>query len=72
MQRPTAHVKNIEAAKIIEDVDTTATNPGTTVEEDAAHKTTGIGTEAVAVDPTLILHITVGHTECVLARVKIA
>ena len=29
------------------------------------HKTTGIGAEAVVVDPTVILHITVGHTECV-------
>ena len=56
------HVNNIEATIIIEDVDTTATNPVITVEEDVAHKTTGIGTEAVVVEPTVILHITAGHT----------
>ena len=66
------HVNNIEATIIIEDVDTTATNPGTTVEEDAAHKTTGIGAEFVVVEPTVILHITIGHTECVPIREKTA
>ena len=39
-----------------------ATNPVTAVEKDVEHKTTGIGAEAVAVEPTVILHITVGHT----------
>ena len=48
--------------KIMEDVDITATNPVTTVEEDAEHKTTVIGTDAVVVEPMSILHITVGHT----------
>ena len=57
-----AHVKTTE------DVDITATNPVTAVEEDADHKTTGFGVEAVVVDPTVILHITVGHTECVSIR----
>ena len=61
LQRPMAHVKTMEASKIMKDVDTTSTNPGTAVKEDAAHKTTGIGTEDVVVDPTVILHITVGH-----------
>ena len=37
------HVKTMEYAQIMEDVDTMATNPVITVEEDAAHKTTGIG-----------------------------
>ena len=57
-----AHVKNMEAAKTMEDVDITATNPVIAVEEDAAQKTTGIYAEAVVVEPTVILHITVGHT----------
>ena len=48
----------------MEDLYATATNTVTAVEEDAAHKTTEIGAEAVVVEPTLILHITVGHTEC--------
>ena len=59
-------------ARNMEDVDITATNPVTAVEEDAKHKTTGIDTEAVVVEPTLILHNTVGHTECVPTRAKIA
>ena len=58
--------------KIMEDVDITATNPVTTVEEDAEHKTTVIGTDAVVVEPMSILHITVGHTECVPFREKTA
>ena len=56
----------------MEDLDTTATNPFITVEEEAAHKTTGIGAEVVVVNPTLILHITVGNTECVPIQTKIA
>ena len=59
-------------ARSMEDVDITATNPVTAVEEDAEHKTTGIDTEVVVVEPTLILHITVGHTECVIIGVKTA
>ena len=65
-----AHFKTMEAVKIMEDEDTTETNPVTAVEEDAAHKTTGIGAESVAVEPTVILHITIGHTECVPIRSK--
>ena len=57
-----AHVKTMGAMNIMEDVDTTATNPFTEVEGDMAHKTTKIGTEAVVVEPTVILHITVGYT----------
>ena len=57
-----AHVKTMGAMNIMEDLDTTATNPFTKVEEDMAHKTTKIGTEAVVVEPTVILHITVGYT----------
>ena len=56
----------------MEYVDTTATNQVTEVEEDMAHKTTGIGAEAVMVNPTVILHITVGHTECVTILVNTA
>ena len=36
-----AHVKTMEAAKIMEDLDTTETNPVIVVEEDTAHKTMG-------------------------------
>ena len=56
----------------MEDVDTTGTNTFTAVEEDAEHKTTGNGAEAVVVDSIVILHITVGHTKCVPIRVKTA
>ena len=59
-------------AKTVEDVDITATNPVTAVEEDAEHTKIGIGAKAVVVEPTVILHITVGHTECVLIRAKTA
>ena len=52
----------MEHAKTMEDVDITATNSVTEVEEDADHKPTGIGAEVVVVGPTVILHITVGHT----------
>ena len=54
----------------MEDVDTMATNPFIVVEEYAEHKTTVIGEEAVVVEPTVILHINVGHTECVPIRSK--
>ena len=63
-----AQVNTMEDSNIMEYVYTTATNPVNPVEEDAAHKTTGIGVEAVVVEPTEILHITVGHTECVAIR----
>ena len=53
-------------------MDITTTNPVTAVEEDAVNKTTGIGAEAVVVDPKVILHITVGHTEYVTIREKTA
>ena len=65
-----SHVKTMGAAKFMEDVVTTATNPVTVVEEDMAHKTTEISAEAVVVDTTVILHIIVGHMECVSIRVK--
>ena len=66
LQRPVAHFKTMEAANIIEDVDATVTNTVTAVKEYTVHKTTGIGTEAVVVEPTVILHVTVGNTECVI------
>ena len=72
LQLPMSYVKTMEAANIMEDVDTTATSPVTVVEKDVSHKTTGIGAEAVVVEPTVILHITVGHTECVPIRVNTA
>ena len=62
----------MEDSKIMEDVDTTSTNAVTAVEEDTAHKTTWIGAEAVVVEITAILHITVGHTECVTILVNTA
>ena len=52
--------------------DTRATNPVTAVEEDADHKKTGIFTEVAVVEPTVILHITVGHIECVPILAKIS
>ena len=51
-----AHASNMEH------VDITATNTVTAVKEDAEHKTTEIGAEAVVVEPTVTLHVTVGHT----------
>ena len=54
MQCHVAHINTMGDAKIMQDMDTTATNPVTVVEEDAEHKTTRIGVEAVLVDPTLI------------------
>ena len=58
-----AHV-NMGSVKTMEDVDITATNPYNSVKEDAEHKTTGIGLEDVVLYTKLILHITVGHMEC--------
>ena len=49
----------------MDDVDSTETNPVIAVKEDVAHKTMGIGVDDVLVYPTVILHITVGHAECV-------
>ena len=63
MQCHMAHVN-------MEDLDITATNSVTAVEGDMDHKTTGIGAEAVVVEPTIILHINVGHTECMPIRAK--
>ena len=60
-----AHVKTMEAAKIMEKVDNMAIDSVTAVKEDVVHKRKVIGAEAVSVDPTVILHITAGHTECV-------
>ena len=57
-----SHVKNMGSAKTMEDVNITTTNPVTAVKEDAEHKTTEIGAEAVVVEPTVTLHVTVGHT----------
>ena len=59
-------------ARTVVDADTTATHPFTAVKEDAGHKTTGIGAESVAVETTVISHITVGHTECVPIRANIS
>ena len=70
MQRPMVHIKNMEAANIVKDVYTTSTNQVIVFKEDVAHKTTGIGAESVVAEPKVILHITVGHTECVLIREK--
>ena len=66
LQRLRVHVKTLE------DVDITVTNPIIAVDEDAVHKTTGIGAEVVVVVATVILHINVGHTECVPIRAKTA
>ena len=66
MQFHIAHTRNMV------DKDITATHPVTAVGEDMGHKTTGIGVEAAAVEPTVISHITVGHTECVPIRENIA
>ena len=49
-----ADVMTMEAAKIIEDVDTTTISPVTAVKENVLHKTTVIGVEAVAVKPILL------------------
>ena len=66
MQSHTAHKSTIV------DADITATNPVTAAKDDEDQKTTEIGTEATVAEPTVILQITVGHTECVPIRAKIA
>ena len=58
--------------RTMEEVDITATNLVTVVGEDAEYKTMGIGADAVVVKPTVILHITAGHTEYVPIRANIA
>ena len=68
--KTTEAVNNMEDAKTMEDLDTTVTNKIIVVEEDAVHNTAGIGAEAVVGMSTVILHITVGHTECVPIRSK--
>ena len=65
-----AHVNTMDATKIMEDVDTTSTNPGISVKEDAAHRTTGIGAEAVVVKPKVISQINVAHTEYMPIQAK--
>ena len=55
-------------SKTMEDVDIMANNPVTVLKENADQKTTGIGMQAVVVDPTVILHIHVGNTGCVPIR----
>ena len=59
-------------ARTMEDADIMAINPVTAVEEYREHKTAVIGAEAVVVEPTVILQITVEHTEYVPIRAKIA
>ena len=44
-----AHDKTMEAAKVLEDVDTMATSPVIAVKEDAGHKPMGIGAKVVVV-----------------------
>ena len=56
----------------MEDADIMATNPVTAVKEDVDYKTTRIGAEGVVVEPTVILHINFGHTECVPIQANIA
>ena len=58
-------------ARTMVDADITAIHSVTMVTEDAGHKTTVFGAEAAMVEPTLIPHITVEHTECVPIRAKI-
>ena len=47
-------------ARTLVDTDITATHPVTAAEEDAGHKIMGIGADYAALEPTVILHITVG------------
>ena len=47
-------------ARTMVDTDITATHPVTAAEEDAGHKIMGIGADYAALEPTVILHITVG------------
>ena len=65
LQRLRVPVKIMEAVKNMDNMDTTVTNPGIAVKEDVVHKPTWIGAEDVVVESTVILHITVGHIECV-------
>ena len=65
-----AHVKTIGDANTMEDVDITETNPVTAVKEDAEKKTMGIGAEAMLLEPTVILQITVGHIESLPIHAK--
>ena len=64
------HVNIMWSVKIMEEMDTTETNPVTAVKEDAVYKTTEIGAEAAVVEPPLFSQITVGHTECVPIRLN--
>ena len=66
------HVKTMGSTKTMEDLDITATNPFTAVEEDPDHTKIRIGAEAVVVDLIVILHINIGHTECVPIQAKTA
>ena len=50
--------------------DTMVKNQIIALEEDVVHNTTGIGADVMVVKSTVILHITVGHTECVPIRAK--
>ena len=68
LQHLRMHVKTMEAVKNMEDEDTTVTNQINAVEEEAVQNTTVIGLEDVVVKSTVILHITVGNTECVPIR----
>ena len=72
LQRLRVYVTTMEAAKTMEDEDTAVTNKIIAVKKDEVHNTTGIGAEAVVVESTVIVHITVGHTECVPIRAKTA
>ena len=72
LQRLRVNVTTMEAAKTMEDEDTAVTNKIIAVKKDEVHNTTGIGAEAVVVESTVIVHITVGHTECVPIRAKTA
>ena len=60
-------LKNMEYVKTMEDVDTMVTNPIIVVKENAA-----LGAEVVVAEATVILHITVEHTECVPIQEKTA
>ena len=72
LQRLRAHAHTMEAFKTREGVDTTVTNPIIAVEEDAVRNTTEISAEAMLIVATLILHINVGHMECVPIQENIA
>ena len=62
----------MEHVRTMVDADITATHPVTVVEVDAGHKTLVIGAGGASVEPTVISHITVGHTEYVPIRAKIS